>query len=401
MLTPLVDYLIQFLLYGNRTAQSLVAYSDKPQSCAKAQVIILPDPRSPLYYPEQKLYVPDLSAKVQIEPTASGQYLCRTDLVYNAFFLLSRAEEVLNPKRDAHGRFLAAYSVLQAANKIAEPLVDEYAFCLLQCLQLPLPKPGIQTLNLTHDVDTIAFYRHLRGFLGGLKRGQLKAAVRSLQNLHNDPAYTFPWLFEQEKKFETRPIYFFKATAGRGLDYPQYPLQGPDCQQLLLELSEQKAQIGLHSSYQAGADPSLVRLEREKLETALGQPVCLNRWHYLRTQHPADFRALLLAGLQHDYTMAFPDQVGFRLGTARPVRWIDPERLELTDLVLHPLTLMDVTLQNSNYMHLTQPQAYQTACALVEQTKRYAGELTLLWHNSNLSNGYLKALYADLLKTLL
>ena len=41
---------------------------------------------------------------------------------------------------------------------------------LLKQLDLPLPEPGFGHIYLTHDIDAISQYRHLRGALGGFKR---------------------------------------------------------------------------------------------------------------------------------------------------------------------------------------------------------------------------------------
>ena len=69
-------------------------------------------------------------------------------------------------------------------------------------------------------------------------------------------------------------------------------------------------------------------------------------------------QALVAAGITDDYTMGFADKAGFRLQTTRPVRWLDPVTFELTDLVLHPLTVMDTTLASEQYMHLDEEQDF-------------------------------------------
>ena len=44
----------------------------------------------------------------------------------------------------------------------------------------------------------------------------------------------------------------------------------------------------------------------------------------------------------------------------RQVRFINPQSMEVTDLILHPLTVMDYTLHDEKYMHLD----YAEACLL-------------------------------------
>ena len=83
--------------------------------------------------------------------------------------------------------------------------------------------------------------------------------------------------------------------------------------------------------------------------------------------------------------MGYADVVGFRLGTCRPVKFINPNTRLLTELTLHPLVLRDLTLSDQRYMALEQDEAEHIAHDLIRTTARYNGELTLLWHNDLLS----------------
>lgn len=395
-----IDYIIRFLLYDNREAAQQIGYTADSSLWANYRIVILPDRRSPLAYADGILYRPDIERDPEIT-TSNDTFVITDDILYNTFFFISRAEELLDTQRDEHGRFLARYSLLGQAQKVQIPIVDQYACLLLRLLNLPLPSPRLAKINLTHDVDILAFYRHLRGFLGGIKRGRVCTALKAACRLENDPAYTFPWLQLQDNTINAAQIYFLKASAGRGYDYPQYNLQGNDCQSLLLSLAATGAKIGLHASYQSGDDTSLLPVEKQRLQNACGVPISCSRWHYLRSQQPDDFQVLADSGITDDYTMGFPDQAGFRLGTTRPVRWINPHTCQLTPLTLHHLTIMDCTLSNAKYMNLNEEAALATCISLIGQVRSHAGELTLLWHNSNLgTDTWHKNLYTALLQSL-
>ena len=43
--------------------------------------------------------------------------------------------------------------------------------------------------------------------------------------------------------------------------------------------------------------------------------------------------------------MGYADCIGFRLSTCRSVKWIDPMTFDVHDLVLHPLSVMDSTIE--------------------------------------------------------
>ena len=404
----IIDYIKQFLLYGNAEATQRIGYTANEQEWEQFPVVIVPNG-----FLGNSLVLPDME-RPRMEQRGKTLVI-RTDLIYNTFFFISRAEELLNHQRDEHGRFCACYSILGHGNRLQIPIIDEYAHILMKHLELDMPAPRYSHIYLTHDIDTISQYRHLRGFLGGIYRGEWHQALQALTDIRHDPVYTFPWLIEQDAKVPTAEvIYFVKHTRGKGYDYPQYNLQGTDFQQLKNTLLKSGARLGIHSSYY-GLDqgtPSSFILHPSSPETKVTSPSSfilhpsseesiLHRSHYLRCSID-NMQALADAGVTDDFTMAFPDQAGFRLQTSRPVRWINPKTYTLTTLTLHPLTVMDCTLSNTNYMNLqTEDEAYFFCEQLFDKVRQYAGDITLLWHNSNPSgNPYHQSLYIKLLKGL-
>lgn len=415
-MTEIIDYIKSFLLYGSTEAAAMVGYTANEQEWTKYKIVIVPNGHmgkdivlpsmgNPQAY--QRTYPQSLpskegSDKVNANDNNNGTvvYVVEEDIIYNTFFYISRAEELIAEERDQHGRFAAAYSILGIQNRLQIPIVDEYARFLTKTLEricteagevcpTVLPAIGFSAINLTHDVDTIANYRHLRGALGGIKRGHIQDVISSMRDRENDPAYTFPWLLEQDERLRshhphTHMIYFMKHTRGRGYDYPQYCLHGRDYHHLVQMLNNHGALLGLHSSYYG----------------EIRQPMAHHRSHYLRCSI-RQMQCLVDFGITDDYTMGFADEAGFRLQTTRPVRWINPETWTLTNLVLHPLTIMDVTLSQPGYMNLSEDEAFYYCQRLIDKVRQNGGELTLLWHNSNLGeNTYHKQLYSEIIQYL-
>ena len=109
------------------------------------------------------------------------------------------------------------------------------------------------------------------------------------------------------------------------------------------------------------------------------------------------------AGITEDFTMGYADVAGFRLGTCYPVRWINPITRRLSPLTLHPLIIMDCSLDNPQYMGLTYEQAHVYCLNLLEEVSYVGGELVLLWHNESFMEGngkYQRKLYIELLNEL-
>ena len=389
----IINYIKTWLLYGNADAAQMIGYTADEREWQKYKLVIVPNGHL-----GKDIVLPDLTTPVVEQWSASDApeqvvAVVRNDLIYNTFFFISRAEEVINKQRDEHGRFAAAYSVLGERNRLMVPTLDEYARLVMKAVGQPLPPSGFAHIYLTHDIDTIAHYRHLRGALGGLWRGEWRQVLRSWRDIEEDPAYTFPWLVEQDSRVPlAEKIYFVKHSFGKGYDYPQYNHHSPDAHRLRKFLEWNKVTIGWHSSYYGVGSIEQRSKRRDELS--------VHRSHYLNCSIE-NMRKLVSLGITDDYTMGFADQAGFRLQTSRAVLWIDPERMQLTELVLHPLIIMDVTLSSKNYMALDQVEATYVCQQLIDKVRMHNGDLCLLWHNTSINQtDYHKSLYPELLLSL-
>lgn len=389
----IINYIKTWLLYGNADSAQMIGYTADELEWQKYKLVIVPNGHL-----GKDIVLPDLTTPVVEQWSASDApeqvvAVVRNDLIYNTFFFISRAEEVINKQRDEHGRFAAAYSVLGEHNRLMVPTLDEYARLVMKAVGQPLPPSGFSHIYLTHDIDTIAHYRHLRGALGGLWRGEWRQVLRSWRDIEDDPAYTFPWLVEQDNRVPlAEKIYFVKHSFGKGYDYPQYNHHSPDAHRLRKFLEWNKVTIGWHSSYYGVGSIEQRSKRRDELS--------VHRSHYLNCSIE-NMRKLVSLGITDDYTMGFADQAGFRLQTSRAVLWIDPERMQLTELVLHPLIIMDVTLSSKNYMALDQDEANYVCQQLIDKVRMHNGDLCLLWHNTSINQtDYHKSLYPELLLSL-
>ena len=389
----IINYIKTWLLYGNADAAQMIGYTADEREWQKYKLVIVPNGHL-----GKDIVLPDLTTPVVEQWSASDApeqvvAVVRNDLIYNTFFFISRAEEVINKQRDEHGRFAAAYSVLGERNRLMVPTLDEYARLVMKAVGQPLPPSGFAHIYLTHDIDTIAHYRHLRGALGGLWRGEWRQVLRSWRDIEYDPAYTFPWLVEQDNRVPlAEKIYFVKHSFGKGYDYPQYNHRSPDAHRLRKFLEWNKVTIGWHSSYYGVGSIEQRSKRRDELS--------VHRSHYLNCSIE-NMRKLVALGITDDYTMGFADRAGFRLQTSRAVLWIDPERMQLTELVLHPLIIMDVTLSSKNYMALDQVEATYVCQQLIDKVRMHNGDLCLLWHNTSINQtDYHKSLYPELLLSL-
>ncbi|MDR2835198.1 MAG: polysaccharide deacetylase family protein [Bacteroidales bacterium] len=342
-----------------------------------------------------------------------------SDIIASSYFLISRYEEIVKRNiRDKHGRFIGKESVLAKNNYLHRPIVDEYGKLLRKLLRevgyaVEEPNSKIENIYLTHDVDKIAHFRNIKSVGGALIRAYKNPvlAVISLKTffcgIKYDPWFTFHYLLEQNKllnkKYLCKIIFFIKTGGGKFQeDKPIAKTSSRDYQYLFNLLKNYDAEIGLHASYEAGIFSKNIESEKKKLEKDAKIDIKYNRHHFLRSCEPEDMQVLIDFGITDDFTMGYADVAGFRLGTCRSVRWINPTTQKLTPLILHPLTIMDGTLNDERYMQLSETAAYNYSIQLIEETKKHGGDLCLLWHNTSVVKnvGYHRRLYENLLNFL-
>lgn len=425
-----IYYIIRFLLGVDRAGaySSLIGYTSDVRLFHKYKVVIVPSGffQSSVYGTPESL--PQLPLK-EIEGvpllfgTPKEEYFEETwviyaDIIASSYFLLSRYEEIQKRDiRDKHGRFPGKESLPYKAGFIHRPIVEEYGKLLRHwlrkaCVRIPEPQPELQKIWLTHDVDAPFFCRSLRNICRETLKGiGFRKALKLYQGpLEKDPYYTFPWMLEQDSLVKNRfgdrchILFFLKAGGRHANDKPHYQVRSHDIQKLLHLFKKNKALLGLHSSYEAGIYPDLIPEEKMRLEHDWKlENIHLNRHHYLASREPEDLTKLIKAGITDDFTMGYADVSGFRLGTCRPVKWINPMTRQLTSLTLHPLSVMDCTLSESQYMGLSPDEAYQYCAGLVREIRQHRGEIVWLWHNTSFAgteSDYHKKLYVRLLNLL-
>ena len=429
---PTINYIIRFLLGVDRAGaySSLIGYTSDARHFHKYKVVIIPSgffkssiygtPASLPQLPLKEIEGVPLLFGTPKEECVEETWIIHADIIASSYFLLSRYEEIQKREiRDQHGRFPGKESLPYKAGFIHRPIVEEYGKLLRHwlrkaCVHIPEPQPELQRIWLTHDVDAPFFCRSLRNICREAWKGigLLKALKLYGGPLEKDPYYTFPWMLEQDNKVKNKYgdrchiLYFLKAGGKHRNDKPRYQAHSGDIRKLLQLFQANNVLLGLHSSYESSLYPDLIPEEKIRLEHNWKlENTHLNRHHYLASREPEDLTKLIKAGITDDFTMGYADVSGFRLGTCRPVKWINPMTRQLTSLTLHPLSVMDCTLSESQYMGLPLNEAFRYCLQLLKQTKQYGGEIVWLWHNTSFAetekNSYHKTLYVRLLNALI
>lgn len=323
------------------------------------------------------------------------------DILTPSFVLLSRYEEFHSERHDEHGRFPYGRSLAEKYDMVEIPLVDEYAMLLRDWLCLYLPYifeavPRTPRIVPTHDIDILyrftGRFQAWKSILGRdlLINRDLKMVWESIKSYRNwkirpslDPyVEAINWFLIQEEKRNLSSVFFFKATE-KGHPDATYEVQDPILREIIGIIMEPGYhQIGLHGSYPSAEHLQYLQKEKQNLSKLCDEEIRVSRQHYLRTFFADDPNSLDLwrqAGITNDYTLGFAERCGFRCGTCHPYPLYDVRNDRVTNIIEHPLIVMDGTL--IDYMKLSVDEAKDLALKLKQRCLDVEGDFVFLWHN--------------------
>lgn len=151
-------------------------------------------------------------------------------------------------------------------------------------------------------------------------------------------------------------------------------------------------------SYEAGENPNLIKNDMERLFKYCRNATTKSRHHFLRWTEPEHIDDMEKIGITEDFTLEYADSAGFRVGTCRPYHFINPKTKRVSNVIEHPMQIMECSLDRPQYMNLDYERALKICLKLIDATYDFAGELVLLFHNPIFSDAnYYGRLYLALL----
>lgn len=311
----------------------------------------------------------------------------KADPLASIFYVLTRMEEYTVPDKDHHDRFAASQSNLAKYGLLDKAICDRWSEDILKSVGVAVPDQKME-FEPTFDIDNTFAYKYKQGFRRKMSRlrdllrndRQRLKERKEVENGGKDPYDTFDLIQSISERFDVR---IFWLVESRGKYDRNLDITLPQHQSLIKEMAE-SAKIGIHPSYKSFCSPRLVTDEKNALAHILGSEVETSRQHFLRLTLPESFRTLLSVGIKHDFTMGFADEVGFRLGTARAVRWYDLLEEEITDLTMYPFAYMDGTF--NEYLQLTPEEAKKRITLLYDEVNKYGGTFRFIWHNETIGD---------------
>ena len=312
-----------------------------------------------------------------------------------AFYMVSRYEEYLPHKKDSFGRYQVSESIAWKAQFLEVPVVHHWAGMLekLLCRHYPWLKfqPPAYKYVPTIDIDHAwcylgrSFTRTLGGFTRSCLNGRFREIIDRLKVLAGmapDPYNNYSFITSVHEPFANNPLYFILFADYGGNDN-NVSINSWAFRRLLINL-DQHGKVGLHPSLTSGKHLSKFEDEYNGLCEVLNRNVTLSRQHFLKLSMPGTYRTLIESGITDDFSMGYASHSGFRAGIAISFPFYDLAKDEETSLVIHPVTLMDVTMRD--YLRLSKVESLEKIEKMIQTIRAVNGEFVSLWHNESLGD---------------
>ena len=419
------SYIIEFLV-GKENLNHII-YGNPSQIVSGSILIVKSDfwnnknygsittiPQLPLKLLPNDIHTPFLFGEDKVI-VDSDNVIIYADLIASSYFLLSRYEEIIHPEcRDQYGRFCGSDAVIFQQGYALRPIIDEYSAFLSELLVRIGHKQNVDKIDkiyLTHDVDhPFMFYRCdmvIKQWIKNLLhiRTPVHKCFEKYVCSERDPYNTFDRIFDYDNKLKEKygdhveNICFIIAAKGH-LSNEYVDLNIAKFRKLIRKIVDNNCKVGIHLSFEAGEYSKLIHREISRLPDEVDKTHLISRNHFLRWIYPEDVDVMEYEGIQEDYTLGYADQVGFRVGTCRPYKFINPYSGRVSKVTEIPLEIMDGTLDG--YMHLSKEKAVLVCKQIIDQVYKYHGALNVLWHNTSFIPGtYRETVYNEMISYIL
>lgn len=355
----------------------------------------------------------DTEKKIDAPAIALNSSTIPFDLFSAIFWSLTRYEEVQwgiaqstngasqNIKIDAHGRYPASESLFAQNQCLEIPLVDQWTYLLGHFLGT---KPSNDwSMVATADIDMALRYggRTAITQMASLLRDLIKMPQLVFERLgvlfgKKDPYAmdngTLDLLKNTDLTDTFSPKLFLLTSAKRDQRNKQIGPRALDkeFQRIKKHIAFNTHWVGIHPSWQekSNAMKTITAWEEEKqtFSQLVGDAPKHSRLHFINMHLPQSYQLLLQLGIQTDWSMGYPDAVGFRAGTAVPFLWYDLIAEKSTPLKVVPFCIMDVTCKN--YLHLSHDQSISLGLSLKQTISSWGGVFCFIFHNESVSDSH-------------
>ena len=313
------------------------------------------------------------------------------DIFSASFYLLSRYEEYLPIKEnfDSKGCFISEKSLAYKEGFLETPLVDVWALKLEEKLNSLFP-------NYTSSIDrrfrflpiisvNTPYRYRTYSVLGNLLRlgkkvlerdwSELKKQLRVLLRIDQDPYCNVEKIVELHNRNSLRPLFAFRISNKKWYKRPVYFAYSTYKKVLC-----RNYQIALCISGVASNSVTQLKMEQKILSRIFRTRIVIGTSSLSEYVVPKFYRNLSNSKIKEDFSMSYPDRIGFRASTCTPFRVYDLNREEYYRIDVHSVPF---TVWSVKRMGLNKEEIVKAATSMAKTVKSLKGEFIIASHNDN------------------
>lgn len=332
------------------------------------------------------LYIPD------------KETILNKDFFSFIFFHISRYEEWVNVKRDRHGRFEAAHSLLFQKKIHEYPIINKGINLLKNILVEKNYIINRKNTNseikkfLTIDIDNgyafqgKGFFRTSGAFVKDLVKGNIKQILQRYKVLTGkmpDPFDIYEGLNRICNANNTPLLYFVLLSDKK--PHNRFLQRGNPFRIKLFQTLLSNTQIppALHASYECNENPDLYARESEEFKSLAGYNPAMIRHHYLRFDIKKTPLLLIKNHFHSSFDMGFASSHGFRAGTYSPFQFFNFHKNKSENFWFFPFCAMD----GNYFIYKTHSAetAWENVKKLLTNIKNENGTACIVFHERTLS----------------
>ncbi|HLP37879.1 polysaccharide deacetylase family protein [Lacibacter sp.] len=308
------------------------------------------------------------------------------DIFSAVFYLITRYEEYLEYEPDEYGRYAHWNSLAWKEGFLHQPIIDVWFMKLEAELKdhnssLITHRSSFRFLP-TYDIDIAWSYKHkgwVRSVAAAISHpSTITKRLRVFSGKEKDPFDSYDWLQQLHEQHGLQPIYFF-LLAERNSEYDKNISPNKTGLLQLIRSTAAKSTVALHPSTQSTVNVSLLKKEKETLQSISRKETTATRNHYIQFHLPHSYRTLMENGFTDEYSMGYGTVNGFRASTSHSFLWYDLEKEEKTALRVHPFAYMEA---NSFYeLHHSPEEALEEMKRLCSEVQKVNGTFITIFHN--------------------
>jgi len=318
------------------------------------------------------------------------------DYISIIFFFLSRIEErgVVNTDKYLRFRSEDSFAVKHGFEKRA--VVDECSLELAKMIRNESSPKHTSSFEFipTHDVDRLKGYHYptepIRYFLGDIfkRRRSIDESFDRIRNsyLSGEPWKPIRFLMDVSEEHNLKSRFFFMGPSINVMDSPYVIHYKRLLSNVVDEISSRGHIVGFHPGYDTFNDANKWRLQKDGLESVINTEVDVGRQHILRYSTTITPKIWNDNNMKVDYTLTYPELIGFRSGTSREYNSYDLVNRKKLRLRQVNTLIMDTGIFGGKYNDMDLHSAVDETLKVINVCKKYGGKAVVLIHSAYMSN---------------